>query len=62
MAGEYLGDPDIKGRVILEWVSKYNEAFELDSCGSEIGLWPFRVKIVMSYRFLELLRTSRIGE
>jgi len=62
MAGEYLGDPDVNGRVILKWVSKYNEAFELDSFGSEIGLWPFRVKIVMSFRFLELLRTSRLGE
>ena len=34
MAGEYLGDPGINGRVILKWISKYNEASELDSCGS----------------------------
>jgi len=62
MAGEYLGDPGVNGRVILKWVSKFNEAFELDSCGSGIGLWPFRAKIVMSFRFLELLRTSRLSE
>jgi hypothetical protein len=36
MTGEYFGEPDVNGRVILKWVSKYNEAFELDSCGSEI--------------------------
>jgi hypothetical protein len=62
LAGEYLGDPGVNGRVILKWVSKYNEAFELDSCGSEIGLWPFLVKKVMSFLFLELLGTSRLGE
>lgn len=61
MAGEYLGDPGINGRVILKWVSKCNEAFELDSCNSEIGLWPFRVKIT-SFLFLELLGTSRLSE
>jgi hypothetical protein len=62
MAGDYLGDPGINGRVILNWVSKYNEAFELDSCSSDIGLWQFRVKIIISFLFLELLGTSRLGE
>jgi hypothetical protein len=62
MAGEYLGDPGLNGRVILKWVYKCNEAFGLDSCGSEIVLWPFHVKIVMSFLFLELLGTSRLGE
>jgi hypothetical protein len=62
MAGDYLGDPGINGRVISKLVSKYNEAFELDSCSSDIGLWPFRVRIIISFLFLELLGTPRIGE
>ena len=62
LVGKYLGDPGVNGRVICKWVSKYDEAFELDSCGSEIGLWPFRVKVLKSFLFLELLGTSRLGE
>jgi hypothetical protein len=62
MAGDYLGEPGVNGRVILKWVSKYNVTFELDLCGSETGLWPFRVKIVMSFLLLEMLGTSRLGE